>query len=242
MSISRYTLDIQGIPVEVQQKRIKNLHLSVYPPDGRVRVSAPAYMSPESVRLAIINRLGWIRRQQAKFRAQQRQSQREMVSGESHYYMGQRYLLDVVEHNAPPGVRVRNNHTLELRVRPGSDREKREAILNRWYRARLKEQIPSLIAKWEAIIGMQVAEWGVKRMKTRWGSCNIQARRIWVNLELAKKPPLCLEYIIVHEMVHFLERHHNERFRALMDQFMPNWRLHRDTLNSEPLAYEHWTY
>jgi predicted metal-dependent hydrolase len=242
MSIEQYTLDIQGINVEVRHKRIKNLHLSVYPPNGRVRVSAPEYMSAESVRLAVINKLSWIWRQQAKFRAQQRQSMREMVSGESHYYMGQRYLLEVTERNAPPEVRLRNNRVLELRVRPGIDREKREAILNRWYRNRLKEQIPPLIAKWESVIGKHVTEWGVKRMKTRWGSCNIQARRIWLNLELAKKPPLCLEYIIVHEMVHLLERLHNERFRALMDEFMPNWRLHRDILNQEPLAYEHWGY
>ncbi len=242
MTTEHYILDIQGIKVRVRHKHIKNLHLSVYPPDGHVRVSAPDYMSADAVRLAVISKLAWIRRQQRKFQAQQRQSQREMVSGESHYYMGRRYLLDVVEHNAPPEVRLRNNHTLELRVRPGTDREKREAILNRWYRARLKEQIPPLMTKWEPIVGVRVAEWRIKRMKTRWGSCNIQARRIWVNLELAKKPPQCLEYIIVHEMTHLLERRHSERFRALMDRFMPDWRLRHDILNREPLAHERWNY
>ncbi|GAB4531623.1 MAG: hypothetical protein Kow0063_11160 [Anaerolineae bacterium] len=151
------------------------------------------------------------------------------------------YLLDVVEVNAPPTVRL-DHRKLVLCVRPGSDRGKRETVLYAWYRRQLKAQIPPLIAKWEPLVGVQVAGWRVKRMKTRWGTCNIQARRIWLNLELSKKPPQCLEYIIVHEMVHLLERHHNERFCALMDQFMPNWRLYREILNREPLAYEHWSY
>jgi predicted metal-dependent hydrolase len=242
MNTDRYTLEVEGVQVEVRRKDIKNLHLAVYPPEGRVRVSAPRYLGDEAVRLAVITKLGWIRRQQAKFRAQARQSQREMVSGESHYYWGRRYLLDVIEADAPPRVRLRGNRTLELRVRPGADRDKREAVLYRWYRARLKEAIPPLVAKWEPVVGVQVAEWGVKRMKTRWGSCNIQARRVWLNLELVKKPPVCLEYVLVHEMVHLLERLHNARFQAYMDKFMPQWRLYRDELNAAPLAYEHWTY
>ena len=242
MSTELAIMEVQGLRVEVVRKPIKHLHLAVHPPDGRVRVSAPEYVSDETIRLAVINKLSWIRRQQQRFRAQPRQSRREMVSGESHYYQGRRYLLSVVEEKAPPRVRILNNRTLELKVRPGSDRAKREAVLYAWYRARLKEQIPPLIAKWEPIVGVEVADWGVKRMKTRWGSCNIEARRIWLNLELVKKPPLCLEYVLVHEMVHLLERHHNERFRTLMTQFMPNWRNHRDLLNAEPLAYEDWGY
>ena len=158
MNTKEYTLDIQGISVDVRHKRIKNLHLSVYPPDGQVRVSAPAYMGSESVRLAVINKLSWIRRQQAKFQAQPRQSKREMVSGESHYYMGQRYLLDVVEHNAPPEIHLSNNRKMELRIRSGTNREKREAILNKWYRDRLKEMIPELISKWEEVIDEKVID------------------------------------------------------------------------------------
>ncbi len=242
MITERFVMDVQGLSVEVQRKPIKHLHLAVYPPHGRVRVSAPEFVGDDAIRLAVINKLGWIRRQQQKFSAQARQSQREMVSGESHYYLGKRYLLSVVEENVPPRVRILNNRTLELRVRPGSDRDKREAVLYAWYRARLKAQIPSLIAKWEPVIGVQVAEWGVRRMKTRWGSCNIQARRVWLNLELVKKPPQCLEYVLVHEMVHLLERLHNDRFRAYMDQFMPQWRLYRDELNRAPLAHEDWRY
>ena len=242
MITERFIMNVQGLQVEVQRKPIKNLHLAVYPPDGRVRVSAPEFMGDEAIRLAVINKMGWIRRQQQRFRDQPRQSRREMVSGESHYYQGQRYLLSVVEKDAPPRVRILNSRVLELQVRPGTNRDKREAILYAWYRAQLKEQIPGLIAKWEPIVGVQVAEWGVKRMKTRWGSCNIEARRIWLNVELIKKPPICLEYVLVHEMVHLLERHHNERFHALMTKFMPNWRHYRDILNSAPLAYEDWEY
>jgi predicted metal-dependent hydrolase len=237
-----HQIEVSGIPIEIVRKDIKNLHLGVYPPNGRVRAAVPLRLDDEAVRLAIVARLGWIRRQQERFAIQQRQSQREMITGESHYVQGRRYRLDVIEHEASPSVRLRNNTTLELRVRPGSDRARREAVLYQWYRQQLRAQIPALVAKWEAILGVHVAEWGIKKMKTRWGTCTIEARRIWLNLELVKKPPACLEYILVHEMVHLLERHHNERFQALMDQFLPQWQVHRDELNRSPLAHEDWGY
>ena len=164
------------------------------------------------------------------------------MSGESHYFLGRRYLLNVVYHDAPPKVIIRNKTTLDLFARTGSDTAKRERVLVAWYRQQLKEMIPPLIARWEAIMGVEVAEWGVKRMKTRWGSCNIKARRIWVNLALVKKPAHCLEYIIVHEMAHLLERLHNDRFVAHMDKFMPQWRFFRDELNKAPLGYAAWEY
>jgi predicted metal-dependent hydrolase len=227
--------------VEVIRKDIKNLHLGVYPPNGRVRVAAPLRLDDEAVRLAIISRLGWIKRQQSSFEQQDRQSEREMVTGESHYVEGKRYRLDVIEHRGP-AVRLRNKTTIELRVRPGTDRDKREALLHRWYRQRLREQIPELFAKWEPVIGVTVGEWGIKKMKTRWGTCNVDARRIWLNLELAKKPATCLVYILVHEMIHLRERNHNDSFRELMDRFMPQWRTHRDELNRAPLAHEDWSY
>lgn len=242
MSTKRLWIEVQGIPVEVVRKDIKNLHLGVYPPSGRVRVSAPLRLDDEAVRLAVISRLGWIRRQQRRFEEQERQSRREMVTGESHYFQGRRYRLDVVEHDGPAAVTLRNNTTLELRVRPGTSREKREDALNRWYRQRLREQIPALIAKWEPQIGVKVADWGIKKMKTRWGTCNANAWRIWLNLELVKKPASCLEYILVHEMVHLLERHHNDRFRTLLDRLMPQWRLHREELNRSPLVHANWEY
>lgn len=235
-------ITVQDLEVEVVRKKIKNLHLGVYPPQGRVRISAPLHVDDETIRLTVISRLAWIRRHQKRFQEQCRQSQRELVGGESHYYRGKRYLLRVKEHNAPPAIRIINNTTMEMSVRPGTDREKREAILNQWYRIQLKKEIPPLIEKWEPKLGVQVAEWGIRRMKTRWGTCNIPARRIWINLELAKKPYLCLEYIVVHEMMHLLERNHTKRFTQLMDQFLPLWRQYREELNQSPLVHEKWGY
>jgi len=242
VAINRQHIKIRGMPVEIVRKDIKNLHVGVYPPEGRIRVAAPARLDDEAIRLAVISRLGWIKRKQKGFEKQKRQSQREMVTGESHYFEGQRYRLDVIEKDIPPAVRIPDNSTIQLQVRPDSDRDKREAILHDWYRGHLQEQIPPLVARWEAEIGVKVAEARIKKMKTLWGSCNPEARRIWLNLELAKKPPICLEYIVVHEMVHFLERHHNDRFLALLDEHMPSWRLHRDQLNRAPLAHEEWDY
>ena len=235
-------LDIRGIPVEVVRKAIKNLHVGVYPPSGRVRVAAPLYLDDEAVRLAVISRLGWIRRKQTEFEQQERQSQREFVTGESHYFEGRRYRLSVVEHDGRPSVRLLNNTTLELRTHPGGDRDAREAVLYQWYRHRLRDRLPTLLSTWERKVGVTVNDLRIKKMKTRWGSCNIEARRIWLNLELVKKPVACLEYVMVHEMAHLKERAHNERFRALMDQLLPQWRLQRDVLNQAPLAQEAWRY
>ena len=232
---------MSGMPVEVVRKDIKNLHLAVYPPNGRVRVAVPLRLDDEAVRLAVVSRLGWIRRRQAGFEQQDRQSEREMVSGESHYVQGRRYRLDVIECSGRTSVRLGNNK-LDLRVPPGTSRQNREAALHRWYRQLLRDQIPELTAKWESVIGVNIADWGIRKMKTRWGTCNIAARRIWLNLELAKKSPSCLEYILVHEMVHLLERHHNDRFRECMDRFMPQWRLHREELKRAPLSHESWSY
>ncbi len=235
-------IDVRGTPVEVVRKNVKHLHLGVYPPGGRVRVAAPSYVNDDAVRLAVVARLGWIRRRQAEFREQDRQPQRRLVSGESHYVDGRRYRLAVVERPGPPAVRLRNRTTLELLVRPDTGRDAREAVLHGWYRRRLRERLAPLVATWEPRVGVEVAECRIRRMKTRWGTCNAAARRIWLNLELAKKPVPCLEYIVVHEMVHLIERRHNDRFRALMDRVMPRWRAHRDTLNRAPLAHEAWTY
>ncbi|MFL5804930.1 MAG: M48 family metallopeptidase [Roseiflexaceae bacterium] len=242
MTTKQPQIEVSGIPVEIVRKNIKNLHLGVYPPNGRVRVAVPLRLDDDAVRLAVIARLGWIRRQQQQFEQQERQSQREMITGESHYVQGRRYRLNVIEHNGPATVSLPNNRTLELHVRPTASRDQREAVLHRWYRQQLRERIPPLIARWELEVGVTVAEWGIKKMKTHWGTCNIEARRIWLNLELAKKPASCLEYILVHEMVHLLERHHNERFSAWMDRLMPQWRLHREELNRSPLAHEDWSY
>lgn len=233
---------VNDLVIDIVRKKIKNLHLAVYPPNGRVRVAAPLHIDDEAVRLAVISRLAWIKRQQAKFEGQERQSAREYVSGETHYFQGNRYLLDVIYHDAPPKVILRTNSRLELNIRPGSDTIQRERVILNWYRKQLKEQIPAYIAKWEAIIGVEIAEWRIKQMKTKWGTCNIEQRRIWLNLELAKKSTRCLEYIIVHELVHLLERKHNERFIGLMDQFLPHWRTLKEELNHAPLGHMEWEY
>lgn len=230
------------MPVEVVRKDIKNLHVGVYPPGGRVRVAVPLRLDDDAVRLAVISRLGWIRQQQAGFQQQVRQSQRELATGESHYFQGRRYRLNVIEHKGSPSVCLQTNTTMEMRVRPETNRENRDAVLQQWYRKRLRAEIPLLLAKWGTKVGVMVEEVRIKKMKTRWGSCNAAARRVWLNLELAKKPLSCLEYIFVHEMVHILERRHNERFRELMDTMMPTWRLCREELNRAPLAHEKWRY
>lgn len=235
-----HRIDIRGIPVEVVHKSIKNLHIGVYPPSGRVRVAAPLWLDDDAVRLAVISRLGWIRRKRAEFAQQDRQALREFATGESHYFRGRRYRLDVTEYDGPPAVRLLNNAKMALRVRPGTDRDAKEAVLERWYRRQLRDQLPELCVKWARKVGVTVNEVRIKKMKTLWGSCNIDAKRVWLNLELAKKPTLCLEYVLVHEMVHLIECRHNERFRNLMDQFMPQWRVHRDELNRQPLAHEEW--
>jgi predicted metal-dependent hydrolase len=241
MSTERHQITVSGLTVEVVRKAIKNLHLGVYPPHGRVRVAAPLAVSDDAVRLAVIGKLAWIKRQQEKFEVQPRQSRREMVRGESHYFLGQRYRLRIIQHHGAGKVLLRNK-AIDLYVRPETSAEQREQVLHRWYRQQLKALIPSFLEKWQEVLGAQVADWGIKKMKTKWGACTIDARRIWINLELAKKPVECLEYIIVHELVHLLERHHNDRFQKLMDQFLPQWRLHREELNRAPLGYEKWDY
>jgi predicted metal-dependent hydrolase len=235
MNTNTYQMTVDEITVNVVRKDIKNLHLGVYPPEGRVRIAVPWTITDDAVRLAVINRLGWIKRQQAKFQAQSRQSPREMVNGESHYFLGHRYRLQVIENKGSNRVEPRNKSYLDLYVKPNTDIEGRQLVLQEWYRKQLRLLIPSLVEKWEPILGVRVAEWRIRKMKTKWGSCNIEAKRIWLNLELAKKPIHCLEYVIVHEMMHLLERYHNERFVSLMDRYLPKWRLYRDELNSTPL-------
>ena len=235
-------IEVSGVSVEIVRKKIVNLHLGVYPPTGRVRVAAPRHLDDDAVRLAVVSRLGWIRRQQADFERQVRQSRREFVTGESHYFAGRRYRLDVVESSDPPSVRILGNNRMSIAVRPGADRRERERVLHRWYRRRLRDEFPALLAKWQPKVGVTVRDLRIRKMKTLWGSCNAEVARIWLNLELAKKTPSCLEYILVHEMVHLLERHHNDRFRAHMERVMPTWRLRRDELNQAPLAHEDWGY
>lgn len=234
-------ISVGDITVEVIQKNIKNLHLSVYPPTGRVRISAPIRMELETIRLYAVSKLSWIRKHQTKLRSQQREAPREYISGESHYFLGKRYLMKVIERNAAPKI-IQNHDSIELYIRPKTSRRKRQEILDEWYRIRLKEIIPGIVQRYEDRMGVQLSEWGIKRMRTKWGTCNIAARRIWLNLELAKKPLYCIEHVVVHEMVHLLERKHNVRFIRLMDSFLPQWKQFKDELNRFPVSHTEWEY
>jgi len=234
-------IQLGEITIDVLKKDIKNIHLSVYPPTGKVRISAPLHMDIDTIRLFAISKLGWIKQHQQKLREQVRETPREYLDRESHYVWGKRYLLKVIEKNLAPEVALKHS-TLLLRVRPGSCEEKKQAILEEWYRAQLKAAVPPLIAKWEPILGVKVNRLFVQRMKTKWGSCNPCTGSIRLNTELAKKPPECLEYIVVHEMVHLLEPTHNRHFVVLIDQFIPKWQFYRDTLNRLPVRHESWIY
>ncbi len=234
-------IELGEIAVEVVKKDIKNIHLSVHPPTGRVRISAPLRMNIETIRVFAISKLGWIKQHQKKLREQERETPREYLDRESHYVWGKRYLLQVVEVHAAPAVELKHNKML-LCVRPGTSEDKRQVIVDEWYRAQIKKAVPSLIAKWEPLMGVEVERFFVQKMKTKWGSCNAGSKSIRLNTDLAKKPPECLEYIVVHEMVHLLVPGHGDRFTALMDRYLPSWRLVRQTLNEAPLAHTNWAY
>lgn len=231
---------VAGIPVAVVRKDIKHLHVAVYPPDGRVRIAVPEATSDEVVHAAIASRLPWIRRQQKGFRRQERESPRELVNGETHWFDGRRYRLRIVETRGRQGVRRVGNQTLELRVRPGASRDQREAVLERWYRDELKGQVPAMLDKWVPLVGVDRPDWRVRHMKTRWGSGRSGSRRIWLNTELAKKPRRHLEYIVVHELVHLEVRRHSADFIRRLDALLPHWRQTRDELGALPLGHERW--
>ena len=235
------TIDLGHIAVDVVLKDIKNIHLSVHPPEGKVRIAAPKRMSVDTIRLFAISKLGWIKQQQRKVREQERETPREFVGRESHFVWGKRYLLSIIEENAPPSVELKHNRMF-LRLRPGADNSKRQEVVENWYRTQVKAATTDLIALWEPKIGVTVDGFYVQRMKTRWGSCNSQARTIRLNTDLAKKPRECLEYIVVHEMIHILEPTHNERFQELMGRFMPDWEHRRQVLNRLPVRHEEWEY
>ena len=239
MSTGSAYLTVRGIDVDVVYKDIKNLHIAVYPPMGRVRVAAPKRLDDDHVRLAVVQRLSWIKRQKDQLRNVQRQSEREMTTGESHYVWGVRYRLKVIERPGRAHVEL-DGERLLLYLPRDTAADHRRQLLDRWYRAQLRTAIPGLVATWEPTIGVSVPRWSIRRMKTKWGSCNRETGHIWFNVELAKKHPLCLEYIVVHEMTHLLERTHGQRFTKLMDKFLPEWRSRRDELNGAPLADERW--
>lgn len=239
MSTASAYLTVRGIDVDVIYKDIKNLHIAVYPPLGRVRVAAPERLDDEQVRLAVIQRLPWIKRQREQLKAAPRQTEREMVTGESHYVWGLRKRLKVVERPGRTHLET-DGDRLVLYTPSDTTAEERRTALDRWHRQQLRESIPAVIETWEQKLEVSVPKWTIRRMKTKWGSCNRETRHLWFNVELAKKHPDCLEYIVVHEMTHYFERNHGERFTKLMDKHLPDWRSRRDQLNGSPLAEETW--
>lgn len=226
---------------DVILKDIKNVHLSVMPPEGHVRISAPERMDLDTIRVFAISKLGWIKKQRRKLQEQQRETPREYLDRESHYVWGTRYLLTCVEEDQTPRVELSASR-IKLFVRPGSDEETKQKVLASWYREQVRKTATPLIEKWESNLGVSVEKLFVRTMKTRWGSCNSDRRTIRLNTELAKKPVECLEYIVVHELLHLIEPTHNARFQTLMKQHMPNWQLRREALNRLPVRHEHWTY
>lgn len=232
-------IQLGDIAIDVVLKDIKRVHLSVHPPAGRVRISAPKRMSIETLRAFAIGKLDWIRRQQRKLREQDRERQREYLDRENHYVWGNRVVLKLVEANGAPSVELRHARLL-VRVRPGTDEAARAAVVASWYRQLLKAAVPPLIEVWERRLKVRLNRFYVRQMKTKWGSCNPTARTIRLNTELAKKPKECLEYIVLHEVAHIVEPTHGPGFIALMDRFMPDWRETQKLLNRLPVAHADW--
>lgn len=231
-----HQINLGNINAEVVLKNIKNVHLSVQPPHGKVRIAAPNRMELEIIRMFAISKLSWIKKQQSKMLNQEREGVKNYVSRESHYFLGKRYLLKVVEGNHKQSI-ILNHSNIVLNVRPNSSKDQKQIILQEWYRNQLKEVSLKMIKKWEKKMNVKVEDLRIRKMKTRWGSCNQKSKKIHLNLELAKKPLQCLEYIIVHEMVHLLERNHGDRFLAYMNKFLPNWKSCKENLNRLPTVY-----
>jgi predicted metal-dependent hydrolase len=230
MSINNSScINVSGLDIIIERKDIKNLHIGVYPPNGKIRVATPLKLNDEAVRLAVVSRLSWIKRQQQNFLNQARQTKREMLSGESHYLFGKRYLLDL-KFSSKKYELVKKHSKLELYVKENTAVENRYKVLEKFYRENLKNEITKLIEKWQKIIGVEISSWKIQKMKTKWGSCNIELKRLIFNLELVKVPLECIEYIVVHELLHLLERHHNDNFKSLMDKYLSDWQSRKESL------------
>jgi predicted metal-dependent hydrolase len=225
-------IQVSGLNVEVARKPIKNLHLTVHPPDGQVRVSAPEHLSMEAVRAAVITRLGWIKRNRERLIQAPRQSPREMVSGESHYFDGRRYLLHIQTCPGPVRVHVSGNSRMVMQADARSTRDSRLSGLNDFYRQHLAEVLPALVDKWASTLGVPTPTWTIRAMRTRWGTANVDKARVTFNLELAKQSERSLDYVVLHELAHLLDRTHSAKFTSLMDTNMPDWRERQAALNA----------
>jgi len=234
-SAAVYTLKVGDEEFDVQRKRIKHIYLGVSRADGRLKVSAPLRVSDAALVAFVLSKRNWISRQRANLEALRFRSackEPQYASGERHWFRGASLQLNVIDDVSSPRIVIRDNRYLDLFIHPHASRDQRHKRVTEWYRHELNQLVPPLIEKWQPVMKVNVKEWRIKKMKTRWGSCNISARRIWLNLDLVKKPAVCLEYVVVHEMVHLLESGHNARFKAYMDRFMPRWREHKHLLNN----------
>ncbi len=240
MSTNSKKIVVNNIEITTLRKDIKNLHLGVYPPNGRVRIAAPLKTSDESIRLFAISKISWIKKQKSKFLQQKRQTKRDYITGESHYFLGKRYLLNVIEQSKPNRIEIKKNTHINLHVNSSEFRNLKEKILEKWYRDELHKISIPIIKNFESKLGIKVEDFKVKKMKTKWGTCNSEKKRIWINLELAKKHIRCIEYVIAHEMIHFSERNHNLNFIKKLDKLIPNWKSIRDELNESALGYSSW--
>ena len=229
-------LIISGIKIFAEKRPIKNMYIKVTPPDGKVKITVPISATEDAIRMFAISRIAWIKKQQKNFKDQSRQAERQYVTGESYYLWGICYRLDVVYSNICNNVFLKDKRII-LQVRKDSTVQQRASVMDEWYREILKNTIPSVLEKCQKIVGIEAKEWHVKNMKTKWGTCNIEAKRIWLNLQLVKKTPECLEYIIIHELVHLLERDHSDLFKAYMDKFYPNWKTVKTRLNEQMLDH-----
>jgi predicted metal-dependent hydrolase len=239
MSTNSY-LQLGSIEVLIVRKPVKNLHLSILPPAGRVRVTSPERMKDDAIRTLLATRLPWIKKQQRKFAGQERQTKRGYLSGESHYFFGKRHRLELLYKPEVPSVALKGKNKIILQVRPKSSIVKRQEVLTKWYREQLYPVVEELMTKWQQEIGVKANSWSIKQMKTRWGTCNHKTARVLINLELAKKPIACIEYVVVHELLHIIEKKHDERFVALMNKYFPKWRSVKEELNRFILSHEEW--
>ena len=240
MTTKRAKVRVSNLMIDTVKKDIRNMHLGVYPPKGRVRVAAPLETDDETIRLFVLSKMHWIKKQQQRFREQARQTEREYVSGESHYFFGKRFRLNVVHTDDRPRIEVSNRNQMTLLTESGSSPSQRKAVFEKFYRSELKRVIPRLLEKWQDRLGVQAKEVRIKKMKTKWGTCNPHDGRIWLNLELAKKASPCVDYVFVHELAHIREKNHSDRFFELLESAMPHWKRYKVELNSSTLSYWKW--
>ncbi len=235
MNTKTEEIQILDFTVTLVKKDIKNMHLSVYP-DGKIRVSAPKDLSDEAIRLYVIGKIRWIKKHQQNFANQQRETPREYITGESHYFEGRRYLINVIEQYGKHEIKIRNKKYLDLYVNPKTTKEGKERVFKQWYKEHLRDIISELLEKWKRILDIHPQCWEIKQMQTKWGSCKVHSKKIIFNLELAKKPRHCIEYVVLHELIHLIERHHNNNFKAYLDRYMPNWQAIKHELDSLPIC------